>query len=131
MPSDAEHVKTILRRALARAKLVRIPKNPEHRDVVLAIFALTLQRRYPYSEIELNDVLNRGLTRFNATVDHVTCRRYLVDCGFVKRDRAGERYFLNYPRLAEVTVIDSPETAFQIVDEVLTETRNRSRKRQV
>ncbi|MCY4056923.1 MAG: DUF2087 domain-containing protein, partial [Gammaproteobacteria bacterium] len=33
---------------------------------------------------------------------HVTLRRRMVDCGFLKRTTNGSRYFLNYGRVVEV-----------------------------
>ncbi|MEQ8484400.1 MAG: DUF2087 domain-containing protein [Pseudomonadales bacterium] len=96
-PAELEQA---LARALVTGGLRRIPRNPQHRDLVLAVVCLTLQRRRPYPEPVLNEHLRARLATLKATVDHVTCRRYLVDLGFLKRDRAGSRYFLNYPRLA-------------------------------
>lgn len=66
---------------------------------MLAVLCVQLQRRRAYSEPELNAYLKDRLADMPATVDHVTCRRYLIDLGFVKRDRAGTRYLFNYPRL--------------------------------
>ena len=83
-------------------KLRRLPRHPARRDTLLALFCLRLQRRYPYSENELNDVLREVLGQMGSWVDHVTCRRFLVDLGFVKRDRAGRRYFVNFPKVASV-----------------------------
>jgi hypothetical protein len=99
---DADAAAGILRKACITGGLRRIPRHPEHRDVVLALLCASMQRRHPYREIEINEYLKARLAGVRATVDHVTCRRYLVDLGFVKRDRAGLRYFLNFPRLEEV-----------------------------
>jgi hypothetical protein len=100
-PASVDEARIALRKALPGPVpgLQRIPRNPGYRDVVLGILALSLQRRYPYTEPELRDVLEEALVEFNGSVDHVTCRRYMVDLGFVKRDRAGMRYFVNYPRV--------------------------------
>ena len=100
-----EKVSGILRKALPEGRLHRIPRHPDHRDVVLAMLALGMRRRHPYSEIEINEFLIGALAEFRAVVDHVTCRRYMVDLGFVKRDRAGTRYFLNFPKV-ESTLSD-------------------------
>jgi len=100
---DADQVEALLARTVPRGRLQRIPRKPEQRDLLLACCAARLERRYPYSEVELNEVLRVFLERLDARVDHVTCRRYLVDLDFVKRDRAGNRYYLNWPRL-EATV---------------------------
>lgn len=103
MPTPASHaeIDETLRRSLPRGELARIPRHPERRDVLLALICLRLTRRYPYSEPELNASLREALTALNARVDHVTCRRYLVDLGFLRRDRAGQRYFLYFPKIRE------------------------------
>ncbi|TDJ35255.1 MAG: DUF2087 domain-containing protein [Gammaproteobacteria bacterium] len=98
-PASTEAVSAVLRKVLPEGRLNRIPRHPEHRNIVLAIFCLGLHRRYQYTETELNEFLKEQLDHMCSTVDHVTCRRYLVDLGFVKRDRAGKRYFLNFPRV--------------------------------
>jgi len=92
--SSAE-VTAVLKKVLVTGALRRIPKHPVHRDIVLALLCLDMERRYPYKELELNRYLTSTLQTLNAVVDHVTCRRYLVDLGFVRRDRAGTRYFVN------------------------------------
>jgi len=97
--ASAEVVLAALKKCLPEGRLPRVPRNPEHRDIVLAALCLDMRRRYPYSEIEFNDYLKGALAGLNARVDHVTCRRYLVDFGFVKRDRAGTRYFLYLPKV--------------------------------
>lgn len=96
--SPAE-VAVALKKVLVTGALRRIPKHPVHRDIVLALLCLHMQRRYPYDELELNGYLASRLQTMNALVDHVTCRRYLVDLGFVRRDRAGTRYFVNPVRV--------------------------------
>jgi hypothetical protein len=98
-------------------KLRRLPRHPERRDLLLALISLRLQRRYPYAENELNDVLREVLGQMGSWVDHVTCRRYLVDLGFVKRDRAGRRYFVNFAKLASVLsdeVIESDDDPIEL-----------------
>lgn len=101
---------------LVQAQFNRIPRHPVHRDILLATLALAMRRRYPYSELELNDYLQEELSALQSQVDHVTCRRYLVDLGFIKRDRAGKRYFLYYPKI---------ETA--LADEAIAEVRQLAR----
>lgn len=113
-PTDLEH---ILKRVFPEGCLNRIPKNPEHRNIILAILSIPLMRRYPYSEPELNELLNKSLRGMNARVDHVTARRYLVDLGFLKRDAAGSRYYLNYLKQQEVL----PETFFKTAQALLTQ----------
>ncbi len=116
----------VLRKVLPEGRLNRIPRHPEHRNIILAIFCLELQRRYPYSEIELNDFLKVQLGHMCSTVDHVTCRRYLIDFGFVKRDRAGTRYFLNFPKVEASLANDVMASAPALVKAALQAGRRRS-----
>lgn len=97
--ATAEDVVRVLSRTLADGGLRRLPRDSRRRDIVLAFLCLDMRRRYPYAEAELNDLLQNALERIGASVDHVTCRRYLIDLGFMKRDRAGARYLLNYPKV--------------------------------
>jgi len=113
---DTNHAVT---KALRSASLLRIPRHPDHRGIILAIVCLGMQRRYAYSEPELNELIQAELARMNATVDHVTCRRYLVDLGFIKRDRAGTRYFLNYPKVEATLSEDAMANAHQLVAQAL------------
>lgn len=123
-PVSVQVVDKILRKVLIQGGLQRMPRNPAHCDVILALVSRNMQRRYPYTEIELNTYLADALAELRASVDHVTCRRYLVDCGFVKRDRAGERYFLNYLRLKEAVVSDVLSRAQELVADALAAARN-------
>ncbi len=115
----------VLRKVLPEASLSRIPRHPEHRNIVLAIFCLGLRRRYPYSEVELNDLLQKQLDLMCAGVDYVTCRRYLVDFDFVKRDRAGTRYFLNYPKVESTLSGDAMASASELIKDALKARRRR------
>ena len=118
----------VLRKVLPDGRLQRIPRNPAHRDVVLALLCLDLQRRYPYAEQELNVVLGEGLARLDARVDHVTCRRYMVDLGFLKRDRAGTRYFLNYPKVEATLSEGAIAASASLIDSAIVWNRRRRRR---
>jgi hypothetical protein len=50
---------------------------------------------------------------------HVACRRFLVDLGLVKRDRAGLRYFLNYPKLADTLAPEVLASADQLLGQAV------------
>lgn len=115
----------VLGKVLASGRLTRMPRNPAHCDILLAIVSLDLRRRYPYSEFEINDVLKRKLGRLRATVDHVTCRRYLVDLGFLKRDRSGSRYFVSPGRIEAVLSSEAAAKAGELLDTVLRAGRGR------
>jgi hypothetical protein len=49
----------------------------------------------------------------------VACRRFLVDLGLVKRDRAGLRYFLNYPKLADTLAPEVLASADQLLGQAV------------
>lgn len=127
--ADRETATDVMQRALHEERLHRIPKHPERRDIVLALMSSFLERRYPYTELELNETLKEVLERFAADFDHVTCRRYLVDLGFLKRDRAGQRYFLNFPKL-EATLSEAVrENVEALVQEAFAAARDRRKRR--
>jgi len=121
---DGDQVEAIFARTIPRGRLQRMPRNPEQRDLLLACCATGLDRRYPYSEVELNEVLRVFLERLDAAVDHVTCRRYLVDLDFVKRDRAGNRYYLNWPRLEATVAPAVLATLDELLDSALAARRS-------
>ncbi|MYJ75138.1 MAG: DUF2087 domain-containing protein, partial [Gammaproteobacteria bacterium] len=97
-----EHVEGLFRRLLQSGRLEAFPRNPDHLHIVLAVAAVGMARRRPYAEWEVNEALADWLDSVRAAIDHVTLRRRMVDCGFLKRTRNGSRYFLNYGRVVEV-----------------------------
>jgi hypothetical protein len=64
-----------------------IPRAPEQRLTVLAVVAGRFEMGRPYTEKEVNLVLEPVLT------DYVTLRRYLVDYGFLQRTNDGSQYW--------------------------------------
>lgn len=116
-PANTSEIETVLARLLVTGEIQRMPKHPRHQQILLALLALNFHRRYPYTEIELNATLKEAIALCHGLFDHVTCRRYMVDLGFLKRDRAGERYFLNFLKLkeslAESVDIDAREQLIQ------------------
>lgn len=97
-----EDVEALFRRLLQSGRFEGLPKNPDHLDTVLAVAAGGVARRRPHAEPEINEVLIDWLESVASDVDHVTLRRRMVDCGFLKRTTNGSRYFLNYGRVIEV-----------------------------
>jgi len=122
-PASSDEVARTLGKVLISGGLTRVPRHPGHRAIVLALLCADLRRRHPYTEVELNDVLQEALARMHAKVDHVTCRRYLVDTGFVKRDRAGNRYLLNFPRLERTLAPQARADAHELVRQALAQRR--------
>ena len=121
-----EHVEGLFRRLLQSGRLEGFPRNPDHLHIVLAVAAGGLARRHPHAESEVNEALVDWLGSVRAAIDHVTLRRRMVDCGFLKRTTNGSRYFLNYGRVVEVLgdpVIEVDAGA--IVDDIAIERRER------
>ena len=123
-----QDVEGLLQRLLHTGSLQGFPKRPEHRDILLAVAAMTLIRRRPYAEREVNEVLTDWLASVRGAIDHVTLRRRMVDCGFLRRTRDGSRYFLDYGRV--VGILGNPAIevdAGAILDNVLRERGARKR----
>lgn len=125
-PADA--VETALRRILRSGSLEAFPTHPKDLDAVLAVAAVTLMRRRPYSEQEINAALTDWLESVHGWMDHVTLRRRMVDLDFLKRTVNGSRYFMNYGRVVEVLGDPALELdAGAIVREVMRERKERKR----
>lgn len=125
-PADA--VETALRRILRSGSLEAFPTHPKDLDAVLAVAAVSLMRRRPYSEQEINAALTDWLESVHGWMDHVTLRRRMVDLDFLKRTVNGSRYFMNYGRVVEVLGDPALELdAGAIVQEVMRERKERKR----
>ena len=94
-------MESILRRIFRAGGFHAFPTNPADRDTLLAVVAGTLDRQRPYAEQEINEALIVWLASVRGTPDHVTLRRRMVDCGFLKRTPNGSRYYLNYGRVVD------------------------------
>ena len=128
MIEQADAVETALRRILRSGSLEAFPTHPKDLDAVLAVAAVTLMRRRPYSEQEINAALTDWLESVHGWMDHVTLRRRMVDLDFLKRTVNGSRYFMNYGRVVEVLGDPALELdAGAIVQEVLRERKERKR----
>ena len=128
MIEQADAVETALRRILRSGSLEAFPTHSRDLDVVLAVAAVTLMRRRPYNEQEINAALVDWLESVHGWIDHVTLRRRMVDLGFLKRTVNGSRYFMNYGRVVEVLGDPAVELdAGAIVRGVLREREERKR----
>lgn len=96
-PATPDEVRRVVKQA-AVAGAIRLPKKARPRNVLLAVICSIMDRYHAYPEAELNELL-KALLGSSASLDHTTCRRYLVDVGLVKRDRAGRRYIADYSRV--------------------------------
>ena len=128
MIEQADAAETALRRILRSGSLEAFPTHSRDLDVVLAVAAVTLMRRRPYNEQEINAALVDWLESVQGWMDHVTLRRRMVDLGFLKRTVNGSRYFMNYGRVVEVLGDPAVELdAGAIVRGVLREREERKR----
>ncbi|MDE0660937.1 MAG: DUF2087 domain-containing protein [Gammaproteobacteria bacterium] len=128
--NSREELEKLLRRLLGTGRFEGFPRHPDHLDSILAVAASQLHRRRPYGEREVNDALSEWLQSVNSPVDHVTLRRRMVDCGFLKRTTNGSRYFLNYGRVAGVLGDPALEVdAGAIIDDLHCEREERKRAR--
>lgn len=119
-----------MRRLLGTGRFEGFPRHPDHLDSILAVAASQLHRRRPYGERDVNEALSEWLQSVNSPVDHVTLRRRMVDCGFLKRTTNGSRYFLNYGRVAGVLGDPALEVdAGAIIDDLQREREERKRAR--
>ena len=121
-----ERVEALFLRVLQPGRLEGFPKSPDELNIVLAVATTGLARRRPYRESELNEVLIDWLDSACADIDHVTLRRRMVDCGFLKRTSNGSRYFLNYGRVVEVLGDPAVEVDVgAIIDDIVIERKER------
>lgn len=70
------------------------PRKQRDQHILFKSIILISETGRDYTEAELNERLIKWLSQVGRTVeiDHVSLRRYLVDAGYVTRDRAGRRY---------------------------------------
>ena len=89
-----QQFKTSIARQFGGGHQPRFPKRRQDQLIFLGAAALYLSQHHLGQEKTLNTKLMNWLNEMGAdqAVDHVTLRRYLVDFGFVERDRAGTRY---------------------------------------
>ena len=98
-----DEVLEILRTVFRAGRLSRLPRNPEHAEVLMAHAALTLKPDGFYDEVEINEHLRGWLSEIAlASADHLTLRRALVDAGFLRRATDGVIYVVEQQRIARV-----------------------------
>ena len=122
MRTSESEAKESLRRMLANGPLTALPRRQRDLDVLLALGAARFDPDRPYSEAQVNGLLQAWLSPFSSRfgVDHVTVRRCLVDAGLLLRDKSGAAY-----RLADDRLRDRVEDRARNVDPgaILAETR--------
>jgi hypothetical protein len=77
-----------------RSGITGLPKREEDRHIVFKSAALYLEPTTNLTESELNEGLQAWLNDVweAGGLDHVTLRRWLVDTGYLTRDRDGASY---------------------------------------
>lgn len=96
--------------------LASFPRKQKDRRLVLDELVKRFRPGRPYTEKEVNTILSE------AHDDHATLRRWLVDCGLMRRTDDGSRYWLpdNKPE-KEDTAMNRREELKRIAAEVKTE----------
>jgi len=71
-----------------------LPRKRLPFNILLISAILRLDPELVYREAEINDQLQRWILEFgrNLPLEHVELRRYLVDAGYLTRDRSGSSY---------------------------------------
>jgi biotin operon repressor len=87
LPFSAEDKKT-LRNCTFNGRLRQIPSKEKNLLVVLRWLASKFEGGRTYTEPEVNAIIQQ------AHEDYATLRRDLVDFGFLRRERAGSKYWL-------------------------------------
>ena len=106
-----EQFKTSIARQFGDGHQPRFPKRRQDQLIFLGAATLYLAQHPLGHEKTLNTKLINWLSEMGAdlAIDHVTLRRYLVDFGFLERDRAGNHYSVRdseLKRLFDPSVFD-------------------------
>jgi hypothetical protein len=103
--------------AVCGGRVMVLPRKQRDRHILFRAIAQTLENKSPYSERELNRSLTEWVasTGLDAPLDHVSLRRYLVEYGYLLRDRAGRLYTVRIDGNKTVR-FDSGIEALDVVD---------------
>ncbi len=73
-----------------------MPSHPRDLQILLKSMSLCFASQENYTEQQVNELLQAWLRDVgqHVEIDHATLRRYLVDTGYLKRDKAGQSYQL-------------------------------------
>jgi hypothetical protein len=95
-----------------KSGLSGFPKDDADRHILLKSAALTFNPSGAYSEKEVNQVLEAWIDGIgqHGKMDSGTVRRYLVDAGYLEREKDGSSYWVSSGRAgrfeAEVNQVD-------------------------
>lgn len=103
--------------AICGGREMILPRKQRDRHILFRAIAQSIESGSPYSERELNDSLRDWVASIGleASLDGVSLRRHLVDCGYLLRDRAGRRYAVRVNGNDTVR-FDSEIEALDVVD---------------
>lgn len=103
--------------AICSGRVMMLPRKQRDRHILFRAIAQTLESRSPYSEPELNGSLREWVASIgqDASLDWVSLRRYLVDCRYLLRDRAGRLYTVRI-KGNETVRFESGTEALDVVD---------------
>lgn len=85
--NSKEDDRDIIKKFISDGKLIRFPKNNSDWDGLLCFIAKTMGKNKEYTEKEINKLL------INYNEDYVTLRRYLIEFGYLDRDKSGKKYW--------------------------------------
>ncbi len=90
--------------ALCRGTDSGLTRKHRDRHIIFRSIVQTLDAKITYSEQTLNEGLKAWASEvgMGIAVDHVTLRRYLVDAGYLCRDRQGTTYRVQIGGTGEV-----------------------------
>lgn len=111
--------------------MMALPRKQRDRHILFRAIAQTVEGKSPYSEQDLNRSLREWVasTGLDSSLDHVSLRRYLVEYGYLIRDRAGRLYTVRIHG-NETVRFDSGIQALDVVDFVWScKTRATARRR--
>ena len=112
-------------------RVIVLPRKQRDRHILFRAIAQTLESRSPYSEQDLTRSLRDWFasTGLDASFDCVSLRRYLVDFGYLYRDKAGRLYAVRING-NETVRFDSGIEGLDVVDFIWSrKTRAIARKR--
>jgi len=80
-----------------RSGVLKLPRKPRDRHILLKSIALILDKNREYTQPEINAAIGSWLSYAvcETNIDHVWLRRQLVDAGYISRDRSGKSYRLS------------------------------------
>ena len=104
-PITCDQFKKRLVDLCVRSGLTEFPRKDQDRHILLKSMVLTLSVSAEYTEREINEHLQSWLMNIGPAMDldHAGLRRYLVDEGYLERDRGGLCYRVSVSEKRQAT----------------------------